>query len=427
MVIINLMLKSILSTATFKQSQITIIGTIVNGALGAVFYILLARFLGPADFGLLTVSIASLTLIADIADFGTNTGLVRFVSSNINSNKEKALRFLKLSLEIKLAVWILVLVVGIFISPFLAERIFNKPELVMSLRLVMVGVGGALLFTFATSSLQAFQKYLTWSFINIFTNALRLIFIFLLFFYGQLSLTSGLLIYLLLPFFGFSLSLMFIPTKKIISVTNESDVAKEFFKYNFWVALFVVIVAISSRLDTFMTARLLSREELGIYGAANQLVQVVTQLNVALGVVAAPKFASFVNLKEMITYFKKFQLLVLGIALLGMLLSPLAFYVIPLIYGMEFTGTVLPFIILLAAMLIFLISLPVHNSIIYYFGKPKFFVWLSIGHLIIISSLGYILISNYGVIGAASAVLTGTLFNFLVPFIWFLIKVENKK
>jgi len=420
------MLKSVFKTATFRQSQITVVGTIINGFLGALFYIVLARFLGLYDFGLLTVSVAALTLIADIVDFGTNTGIVRFVSSSLVANKDKALRFLKLSLEIKIAVWVLVLAGGIMLAPFIAETIFNKAELTGPLQLVMFGVGGALLFTFATSSLQAFQKYWTWSFVNIFTNFLRLLFILLLIFYQQLNLTSGLLVYLLLPFFGFSLTLFFIPARKIIQVKDEFSVAKQFFKFNCWVAVFTLIAAVSSRLDTFLIARLLSPEDLGVYGAANQLVQIVPQIVGALGVVAAPKFASFVNIGQMVGYFKKFQLMVLGFVVLGgfvILTSPL---IIPLIYGGEYKETVLPFMILFLSMLVFLISVPVHSSIIYYFSKPQVFVWLSIGHLLIIGSLGYLLISNYGVIGAAVAVLIGMIFNFLIPLGWFLIRIRKK-
>ncbi|MDD5415781.1 MAG: oligosaccharide flippase family protein [Candidatus Daviesbacteria bacterium] len=419
------MLKVILSTATFKQSQITVIGTIINGCLGALFYIVLARFLGPYSFGLLTVSVASLTLIADIVDFGTNTGIVRFVSSSLASNRDAALKFLKLSLEIKIVVWILVLAGGIILAPFIADKIFNKTELVMPLRLVMVGVGGALLFSFATSSLQAFQKYLTWSFVNIFTNFLRLLFILLLIFYQQLNLTSGLLVYLLLPFFGFSLTLFFIPARKIFQVRGEFGVAKQFFKFNFWVAAFTLVAAISSRLDTFLIARLLSPKELGIYGAANQLVQVVPQIVSALGIVAAPKFASFVSIAQMIQFFKKFQLLVLGLAVLGSLVILISYLIIPFIYGGQYKEAVLPFIILFLAMLVFLISVPVHNSIIYYFGKPQVFVWVSIGHLLIIGFLGYLLVSNYGVVGAAVSVLAGMIFNFLIPLGWFLMKVRR--
>lgn len=418
------MFSKIFATVTFRQSQITIIGTLINGILGALFYILLARFLGPSDFGLLTIAIATLTLIADIVDFGTNTGLIRFVSANI-SIQDKALRFLKLSLEIKIIVWLLVFSIGFVLSSVIAEKIFNKPELMLPLRLVTFGVGGALLISFATSSLQSFQKYFAWSFINIFTNFLRLMFIMILLFYHEFNLISGLMIYIILPFFGFSLSLLFLPFKKVLEVKNEWILAKQFFHYNFWVALFTIIAAISSRMDIFLNARLLTIQEVGIYGAASQLASIVPQLIGALGVVAAPKFAGFQKKSQMLTYFKKFQTFVLGLAVLGTLAIPASFYIIPLIYGSNYTGAALPFIILFLAMLVFLISVPLHNSIIFYFGKPQVFVWVALGHLLIIGFLGYLMISTYGVVGAAMTVLIGMVFNFLAPLIWFLRRIRQ--
>ncbi len=419
------MFKSIFSTATFKQSQITVIGTIINGALGAVFYVLLARFLGPANFGLFIVSVATLTLIADSVDFGTNTGLVRYVSRSLTEDKDKALRFLKLSLEFKAAVWVLVLIIGMIISPIIATNIFNKPELTFPLRLVMLGVGGALLFSFATSATQAFQKYYVWGFINIITNLFRVIFIILFFYLGSLDLSNSLLAYIMLPFIGFFLGLLFLPSAEMLKVKNEFSVARQLFKYNLWVGIFSFIAAFSARLDTFLTARLLSSFQLGIYGAANQLVQIVPQLISALGMVAAPKFSSFVNKQSMLAYLKKFQLLVLGLSLVGVLAIPVCIYLIPIIFGVEYSSVVGPFVILLIAMLVFLISVPIHNSIIYYFGQPQVFVWVSIGHLLIIGFLGYWFISSYGVVGAAVTVLIGTLFNFLAPLAWFLIKIRK--
>lgn len=419
------MLKSILRTATFKQSQITVVGTIINGFLGAVFYILLARFLGPSDFGLITVSIATLTMIADIVDFGTNTGLVRHIPANINLDSGKAIKFLKLALVFKLIIWILVLIIGFFLAPFTAKEIFNKVELINPLRLVMIGVGGALLFSFTTSALQAFQKYFVWSFINIATNALRLILILFLFFNMSINLYSGLISYIIMPFFGFLVALLFLPLKRIIVVKNMTDVAKQFFNYNFWVGIFTIIAAVSARLDTFLSARLLSAFEIGLYGAASQLVSLVPQIISGLGVVAAPKFASFQNNKQMITYFKKLQLFVLGLAFLGVLTIPILVYLIPILFGKEYSQAIIPFIILFLAMLVFLISLPIHTSIIYYFGKPNVFVWVSIGHLLIIGVFGYFLISTFGIVGASVTVLVGMIFNLIAPLGWLLIKLKT--
>ena len=127
------MLKSVLATATFKQSQITIIATLINGFLGFLFLILLARLLGPANLGIFTISTAILTLVADIVDFGTNTGLIRFVSASLAVDKEKAYKFLKLSLEIKCIAWIGSFLIIFFLSPFLATQVFYKSELIIPL------------------------------------------------------------------------------------------------------------------------------------------------------------------------------------------------------------------------------------------------------------------------------------------------------
>lgn len=416
----------ILKTNTLKQSFIVFNGSIINGILGAVFYISIARFLGPSDFGLFIVAITTLTLVADIADFGTNTGLVKFVSANLETNKEKTLKILKLSLEIKLLVWIVVLVIGILFAPFIASGIFHKAELVTPLRLSMVGVGGALLFSFAASSLQAFQKFFAWSSLNVLSNLLRLALIFVLLFSQQLNLNNGIIIYITLPFLGFFLSSLLLPARDISRVSGEFQEAKALLSFNRWVALSTIFAAISSRLDIFLNTRLLPVADVGIYGAANQLASIVPQLVGALGIVAAPKFASFTSLQQMLTYFKKFQSMVLGLALLGLLGIPLAFLLIPLLFGAQYLASVGPFIILLIAMLVFLISTPLQTSIYYYFGRPDFFALVSFINLLIMLVAGFFLISAFGLMGAAFTVLIGMTFNFLVSLKWFLGHTSNK-
>lgn len=420
------MFKSIFSTATFRQSQITITGTILNGILGALFYVVLARFLGPAEFGLLTISLTTLVLVADMADIGTNTGLVRFVSSHLSSNKEKALKILKLSLEIKLIVWLVVFMIMFLLAPFLATDVFHKPELILPLRLVGFGVGGALLFTFATSALQAQQRYIPWSIVNIITNALRLLIIFALGYFLALNSVNSLIVYIVLPFFGFFMALLILPTRDVLKVKGEFNLLKELLKYNTPVAIFSVIAAFSARLDTFLNAALLSAKEVGIYGAANQLVQIMPQLVSALGLVSSPKFASFQKIDQMLTYFKKFQLLCLGLCILGLFTIPLSIYLIPVLFGSAYSGAVVPFVILFLGQLIFLFSIPVHHSVIFYFGRPDVFIWVSLGHAMLIGGLGYFMISNFGITGAAVTVLVGMVFNFISPLGWLLIKLRKR-
>lgn len=415
-------MREIFSTATFRQSGITITGTVLTGILGMLFYILTARVLGPANFGILVVTITTITLVADIANLGTDTGIIRFVSKYAGS--EKALKFLKLGWEIKLVVWLMILTVGWVLMPSIAS-LLTKEELKSPLRLSLIGVGGSLFFSFVTNSLQAYQRFVSWSLLNIGSNSLRLLLILLLIFLNSLDLNASLVIYILVPFMGFFIGLLILP--QFFDTSNETAVSKEFFQYNRWIALFVVLAALGSRMDMYLSTKLLSTTQVGIYAAANQLTAVVPQLVFAIATVVAPKLASFNSNKQVIEYLKKLQVFVAGLALLGLLAIPLSFILIPVFFGSSYQESFEPFVFLLLAQLIYLLALPVHQAIFYYFAKPYFFVITSAVHLLLITTLGWFLIVNFGILGAALAVLVSSIFNFIVPAIWVIYKFKKNE
>lgn len=415
----------IFKTSTFRYSSVTFIATIINGALGAIFFICVARFLGPSDYGLFTVSMATLTLTADIGNLGTDTGIVNFVSRYIKTDSVRAYKFMKLALKTKFVVGMFISITGIFFAETISERVFHKPELGMLLQIAFIGVFAQLLFTFATSALQSFQKFTSWGAVNIGQNSIRLIFLFAVYAVGAVSTSNMMLLYALIPFAGFIIGMILLP-RAFLSIKKENEIAKDFFTYNLWVAGFGAIAALSSRLDTFIAARLLDSTQLGIYGAANQLVQVVPQLVSSLGTVIAPKMAQQNSKDKFISYLKKTQVMISGLVLFGILSIPIVLYIIPYLFGSEFISTGSVFIILLFSMLIFLLSVPLHMSVLYYFSYPKLFFWLSLGHLVLIGLIGWNLIPMYGVIGAAWTVLLGQIYNFAVPGVWVVYQLKRK-
>lgn len=420
----NYLLK-ISSTSTFKQSLITTISTLTNGGLGALFYIFTARFLGPSNFGFMMIAITTMTLVGDIADLGTNTGSVRFIGKYFLKDREKAFRFLKLGIEIKIFASVVIIILGYFLSPFLAEEVFAKVELTQTLRIAFIGVSTYLLFTFVTSSLQALQKFYKWSFIQISTNLMRLLVVLSLFWFGIFNQNATIFVYIAIPFFGFLIGVFLIP-RNFVRVKGELSVAYEFFNYNKWVALFALVSATGSRLDTFISARVLSSHDLGIYSAASQMVSVIPQIVGAIGTVVAPKMAGMGSLDKVINYMKKLQLMVLGIAAFGILSIPIVVFVIPYVFGGEYLASIPVFVILFLGMLVFLISIPVHNAIFYYFSKPQVFFYLAVTHIILVGVLGWNLIGVYGAMGAAITVLVGQVFNFAIPLVWVLKKINLK-
>lgn len=410
----------------FTYSTFTGFTAIINGGLGALFYIFLARTLGPADFGIITLSVLVLTLIADIADLGTNTGLVKFVSSHYKYDRKQALQFLKLGLEIKFITWLFVLFGGYLAIPFIAEVVLNQKDLISYLRLSLIGVGGALLFTFITSSLQSLQRFHSWGFILILTNLARLIIIILVSLTYILTPFDALITYISIPFLGFLIGLFLLPTREIIISKDEFSLINRFFSYNRWVALTIFITAFSSRIESFIVARFLPISDVGIYNSANQLVAIIPQIVSALGIVIAPQIAAMTDEKTMFQFYKRIQLMVIIGALFGLIGIPLSYVIIPLIYGYTYMEAIPIFSILLMAQLLFLIALPIHTSILYFYSRSDFFVWISILHLVLVSVGSYVGLTYIGLIGVALSVLFAMVINVMISFIWLSRKIYLK-
>ena len=417
-------ISGILKTKTIAHSSITLIGTGINGILGVLFFVFLARVLGPENFGLISISIIVLSLVADIADLGVNTGLINFIGKHAKSDPLQAAKFFKLGLIFKTSISLVIIIIGVVFAPLIAGRIFLKPELASYLILSFVGVGGAMVFSLSTSALQAYQRYTSWAVLNILSNFLRLLIV--IFLSATLVLTpfSALKVYILLPLFGFIVSLWLLP-KGVLKAKNEKSVAKEFFHYNKWVAVSIIIAAISSRIDAFFVARLLPIKDSGFYAVGVQLASIMPQFIFAIAAVVAPKIASHTNNRNLLVYLKKLQLFTFVLAALGFLASPLVFYFIPLIYGQDYSPTIIPFLFLFYAQLIFLLAVPAHQTIFYYLSNPKVFVAISLLILAVMGVVNLLLIPAYGILGAAITVLIGSMLNLVLPGIYVLKKLKH--
>jgi O-antigen/teichoic acid export membrane protein len=415
----------VFSTSTVRQSIVTSFATALSGLLGILFYVLLGRFLGPEKFGVFSIVVITTTLLADIENVGTDTGIIKFVGNYKSKNPEKALRFIKLGFKVKLFVGLVIVFMGLLLSSKLAVLI-GRPNIGDVLKYAFLGSLGVLLFSLTTSSIQAFEKYFVWGILNISLNLIRLVGIAGIFLLGRLSIENALQIYILLPFVGFIAGSFFLPN--YFKVKKSSLVAKEFFHYNKWVALFILIAAFSARLDSYLSTRFLSPYDLGIYSAAVTIAGIGAQIVAGVATVVAPKLASMATLQQALSYLKKLQVFVLGLALLATVIAlPIAIYLIPKLLGNSYVSSLSPFTLLFFAQLIFLISIPAHTAVIYYFSKPSLFVFISLIHLVIIAVLGWYLIPAYGYNGAAWAVLIGNVWNFLFPFAWCVYNFRNAK
>lgn len=398
-------LGAILRTVTVRQSMVTTVTTLINGALGAGFYFLLARFLRPDQYGLFALAVAIITVLTDIADFGSNQALIRFIPI-YKSDLKKQNQIISLILTIKFVSGILIVIITSLLAGFISNRVLGRPEVASLMPYVGLGVLAQLLFSFSTSVAQAKERFWTWGSLFISTNGTRIVLVIALFTLGLLNGRTSAISYSIIPLLGFLASLFIIKFRFSAKTFSDIDLPK-IFLFNGWVTAFLVLATIGARVDTFMTGKLISLSALGIYALANQIVAILPQLTSAIGAVTSVKYSSFDSLQKNVSYTVKATFLTSGIAVIScLLIVPLGLLIFRF-SGAEYSPGVGPMMVLLLAMSVFLITSPIRDSILYFFAKPQFFFWLGLIHVLQTIALSYYLIPKYQIMGSAIALLLG--------------------
>ena len=179
-----------------------------------------------------------------------------------------------------------------------------------------------------------------------------------------------------------------------------------------------VLGYIQSNYDNLFIGFVLGNDMLGLYTLAYQLaIFPITKLNPIILQVAYPVLAKMQNDNEEL---KRLYLKILDILsycnfplLVGLFLT--ADSVVPLLYGPGWEGTVGLIQIFVFIGMMMSLNHPLF-TLAFTKGKPNLLFYLNVVTLIVKIPLVYWLGRQYGVVGAAAAFLTTTLFNLIVNF-----------
>lgn len=415
--ITNFLGKTLL-TKTGKNSLITFFSIVVNTGFSAGFFIILARFLGPANLGLFSVALALMLTISGVLDFGTNFGILRFAPKSAGQEKTKdLLSYLKLGLLTKIVLGTLgTILLAIFAHP-LSVFLFHRPELGDLFLLSSLGVLGGILFGYGSAATQAIQRFFVWGALQAGSSAFRFLILVILISLSILSPGTALLAYIAMLFSVFFFSLPFLP-KKIFSAKINSVHLGEFFRYNRWMALYTVLTTISLSFDRFFLARFSGPSEVGFYVAAMQIAGVGVQVYTALGTVLIPRFASLTSLDSISIYLKKSVLLTSAMALGGALVALISGPLTLLIFGNTYAHSIVPLRLLIIGVACIMASLPFTSVWLYSLGKAKDFAIYFIFNAALLFLLNWLLVPTLGAVGSAIASLSGNALTLVVSIIY---------
>lgn len=330
----------------------------VNVLLSFVVTVLIVRLLGTNGNGIYSLFIANTAIIALVISFSLNSGITYYTAKN---------EFSPIALLNTLGFILLIQLVFILIAEKIFYAVFGF-SFYIDINSSHLSFWGCmyLIALLANGYLSAIFNGKKWfDTLNLLTVITNIIFVivfgYLLFKNNSYSIQHTLLILkiyilvialqallnlvILLKKINFGFRLTFLNHKQIKLIFTYAGIA---FFCNFFQFL-------AYRMDFWFIDYFHNKEELGLYALASKLNQVLWLIPMTIAAVIIPFTVTAADqLMEKVKMI--LRILFNGYLILGILLAILSPVFIPLIFGNSFSGTVLPFIILLPGVIIFSIT-----------------------------------------------------------------------
>ena len=407
--------KSLFFTDTGKDTSIVFIGTLINVTAGGLFFILVPRILGPSDYGLFSTIVATGLMAATIANFGIDTGILRFT----HKDSDQSNAIFSLALKSYLLSGLLIGVFGVLLAPILANYL-NHPEIMQLLRIAFASIIFLLLTNFFVAGLQSKKEFLKASIVNISSNVARLAILVISFFFLSIGL------YFLTILFFFITLVSVVVGKMYLSfriVKTDKSLVKNYFKYNFWIAAALIISAIP--FDNYFLLKLAGPVAAGLYAAPFKILTFSYQFGGNFTRVLASRFSSFDTNEKTILYAKKAAiipvLLSLGLVFLVLFSTPITL----LLFGEKYQQASQILQVLSIGFIFFFLSTIPSSIILYYFGKSSVSFGITLVRYFFFIALLLFLVPSQKALGGAIAFSTSEFAAFLLMIGYMLLKFQK--
>lgn len=404
------------------SSVITQIPVFILGVLSGVFS---TRVLGESSKGPFSLLQANSQLFVLVFSLSIQTGTVYFISSKKFSQEQVTgiAGFIFLISSILLA---LALVVSYFFKLtiyFLPEG-FNTVFYLFSLFLLYFFTFLNSLFAALFQGISNFKIINKMALINSIVNVIMFACIFLLTDSDGFTASQKLNTILFATLFSLFLNcvLWFYYYKKHINIKPDfkfeiASQLKPFLLYNLSIYTGMFVNFFNYRLDLWIVNNYLSEKELSYYSLASNINQIILFLAVTIGSVMLPNLSSKTENERNAIFIRVSRISFSFFAIIILTAFILSSFIIPFMYGQEFTYTVLPFQLILPGMLFSCITQLFSIYIVSINRNIYNITACSIG-LIFTIILDFTLIPNYGIKGAAIATACCYFIIFLITYIF---------
>ena len=417
-----------LAKVSAKGSFNLLWGLVASTVISAVGTIFVARLLAPSEYGIYTIALTAPNLISNFRDWGVNAAMIRYGAQYNSENqiaKVKSILFSGLIFETVLGLALSVL--SFLLSDFMATSVFQRPSLAPLIQIAsFIILAGALLNT-VQSAFTGIEKMELNSITLICQSIIKTILIPTLVVLGLgafgavIGYTIAFLIAGLIGILLMWIVYRSLPKQTAAKLEIAANI-KTMFKYGLPLSIASILSGFLTQFYSFLIAIYATDVMIGNYSVANSFVVLITFFATPITTMLFPAFSKLdpqndqETLKNVYQFSVKYAaLLVVPAAAVVMVLSQPA---VSTLFGDKYGFTPL-FLSLLAITYLYSAfgNLSVGN-LINGQGQTKFNLKLTLLTAAIGFPLGFILTSQFGVIGLIIATLTAGLPSLIIALRW---------
>lgn len=402
-------LKSFLDPHTLevlKKSVSSMLVKIAGMVVGLIISIFIGRMLGPEGLGIINLSNKIAELLIVLTMFGFNNVIIKNVAIAHNNDNKKIASTIYTATIFNGILAFIVAGIGYYSASFLSVNVFNEPSLKIPLTLAILAIVPQTYSRIFASGLNGFGKIWQSNLVNEALSAwvVGLGILCLIFFKIEITLINVALLYAIGRFIVFS-SITFYWKSIFKYKVKKEFLLKPMIKMAFPLLLVAGTSIIASNSDVLMLGWLSNSKEVGIYTVAARLALLVSLFLQISNSAISPKLASMYankNLNEMKVLVNRVTtgLLIIAIVFLAVFVFSGEFMLS--LWGDEFKEAYWVLVILAVGQF-FNISTGCAGMLLIMCGYEKIHGYISVISVTLNLIFNFVLISNYGAIGAAIA------------------------
>jgi O-antigen/teichoic acid export membrane protein len=391
-----------------KGAGVFLIGVMTARALAIVTQVLMARFLGAAEFGLYAIGWTLIRVLEAFNALGLGTGVIYFGADYQRSNPARFKGMLRQSVAFAFLTGTGIGTSLYFLAPILAQHVFRKPDVVAVIR------GFAPAFPFYAAAFvgdgitRLSQKMQYSAYANIGSMSIALTLFCLLFVLGW-GLSGALIATVTGIGIGAAISLYF--SMSLFPVVFASElrsewIGREILTFSIPVGLAGLAVSLLAFMDRLFVGSFCSSAETGIYQAASQIPILFAVIFGAFDSIFSPMVADLhargetPRLAELYRVCTKWRLYVSAPFFLVIFFAPSE--LIRFVYGRAYSPAAMPLVILSAGQVLGVLA-GNSQTLLTLTGRQRLVVKITVATLLVDVALNFVMVERFGLIGAAAA------------------------